>query len=559
MALSQFNITVQDGNLGLVSTAGSENVLKFDVCTKGVPGQFYTFSSLSNVSQNLGLGSGADNVGQHLVTAGGPVSFVPLEPSQPGSIGSVTHVGSGAGAIAVSSAPQAQIRLTIKTAGVNGAAKFLYQVGTDGYSNPVTVPGVADGYSFRVPGTYTVATFGNGSYAANEFYLIDTFGDVTHTGTSPAVTQDSSPIDDYKVTLTVTKSGAAGTARFTYNMDGYNTSPPLLLSTDYAIPNTGVVISASSTFVAGDTYTFQTCGPTFSDSDLIAAAQALNLQVPFSMVHINNKHATATEAASFAADVEEVTAYLFEQAMYVRAMLNCPTSGTVATAAGSLVVNDESIEDAEDAFLNIVDPRIGVGAYDCILPGPISGLKLRRNWSWPTMTRMGAISPATDAAWVQLGGCPTVVAISNDERLNEGLSDAGFTVPCTIVKNPGFFVNQALTMAAKTNSDYSYWTNARVIDLACNTIRQADIGLLNSQVAVSKAGTILESSAKVIDARGNAALAAALVTAVPQQAVAATSQVDRGHVMTDGKLNIAVSVTPYFYARSISVIIGFTI
>ncbi len=50
MATSTFDITVQDGNLGLVSSSGSENVLKFDVCTKGVPGRFQVFNSLTKAS-----------------------------------------------------------------------------------------------------------------------------------------------------------------------------------------------------------------------------------------------------------------------------------------------------------------------------------------------------------------------------------------------------------------------------------------------------------------------------------------------------------------------------
>lgn len=567
MALSNIKFIVSDGNLGIVSPSGAENVVKVGVCTAGVPGTFLVHSNLTNVPKVLGLGALTENVAYALNVSGGPVSSLAITPSQPGSVGSVTHSGTGAGTVTVSKAPHEQVIITIAGGGVNDTATFYFQVGSDGYSAAQIVPGAPDGYTFLVPGTYTVLTFAQGTYVANDYYTISTTGTVTKVGTSPNITQASSPIDDYSVVVTVDATdGGVGTARFTYSLDnGTTVSPPIVTAAKYAIPNSGVVLAFASTFVAGDTYSFLCCGPTFSSSDMLAAIDALNLATPFSLLHVDNKSVSASAAYTFSTIVDEACSTLFDEAMFVRAVCQTPRvgalggfSGSVFTSIGSLGQSTETIASTESAWLNQVSTRIGAGANDCLIASPLNGLVLRRNTAWALMARVGAIDPATDAAELVLGGLQGVSGISDDEALDEGLSDAGFTTLRTWIGRPGFYVNDALTMASKIQSDYSELDDARVIDLACNITRQAALPLIRTKIAANSNGTIQESAAKGIEAKLNNALLAGLVTVQPQQAVGARAIVDRtNNIVSTGTLQITVSVQKFAYAKNITVTIGF--
>ncbi len=176
------------------------------------------------------------------------------------------------------------------------------------------------------------------------------------------------------------------------------------------------------------------------------------------------------------------------------------------------------------------------------------------------MERLCLLEPVLAASWVRLGGVtPSPIAISNNEFLDEGLSDAGFTVPTTIQGRSGVYVNQALTFSFKNNSVYGFFEDARVMDLACTVMYDELVDFLNQVILVNpKTGTIQEQQAKTIETVLNNALKTALINAIPQEASAASAQINRANnILADNTLFVEVDVTPAAHARQIKLTIGF--
>ena len=559
MSLSQVKITVQDGGLGEINGSGDQNVIHVDVATAAVPNQLVTFSSLNNVASSLGLGSGVDDVGYALQQSQGLVSFLGIEPSVPGAIGAVSHNGTGAGTITVSAAPTIQKTIVITSTGVNGVAQYKV-LDVDGYSAAFVVPGNADGYIARIPGTYMHVTFPEGTYTDGYSATISTLGTITTVGSLPSISMVADPIDDYVVSVTITSSGSTGSAKATFSLDGYNTSPQFILSSSYAIPNSGLVLAASGSFVAGDVYSFQTCGPSFADSDLSAALNGLQLVTnEFEMIHVNNKPATLAAAASTAVIIDAACQGLLNVYAPVTASVNVPQNGSVAQSSGSLVVVSGITQTAtEAAFANDASVWVVPCAYDTVIAQPISGLSLRRNFSWMLMGRLAQISGATDAAWVQLGGM-AAVAVSDLENLDEGLSDSGFSTPTQYPRRSGIFVNQATTLSYKNNSDYSYVTNRRVMNDCIKVAYDVLVNFLNSkQLVNSKTGFITQSAANAIEGQVNNAFNAQLIQVADPQCSAAECIVNRmNNILISQTLEVTIVITPFGYGREIELVIGF--
>lgn len=560
MALSQVKITIQDGGLGIVSGDGEQNCIHIDCSTAAVPNTLYTFSSLSNVKSVLGLGEGSDDIGYALQQSQGLVSALFLEPSIAGALGAVSHTGTGSGTITLSAAPDQSILLTVASTGMEGVATMTAQIGAGDTSDPFVIPSAADGYTARVLGSYCSPTYGHGTYTKGDTYIISTSGSITATGTSPSITQTSQPLQSFVGSVSIVSSGSAGTAKAIYSLDGYTFSPTFVLSSTYAIPNSGVILTASGSFVEDDVYSFNTCGPTFSDSDLSAALAALiNVPQEFEMIHCNNKPATLAAAAATAVILDQGCEALLNAYAPCFASVNVPQNGSVAQSAGSLVVLSGVTQAAtETAFANNASVWVTPPAYNCVISAPISGLSLLRNFSWMYMARLCQISGATDAADVSLGGL-TAIAVSDLENLDEGLSDSGFVTPTQIKRKSGFFVNQATTFAYKNNSDFSYITNRRVMNTAIKISYDSLVNYLNSKQLVDpKTGFITPQSANTIENAVNTALASQLVQVADRQCVQATCSINRmNDILADGELQATIVITPYAYGRDIELTIGF--
>lgn len=570
MALPGISEVISDGNLNLVAGNAENAIVKIGVCTSGSPAVLQAFGTQNSMTSALGLGSLSENLAYQLAVAGGPVIALPVEPSSAGSIGSVTHVGSGTGALSISAAPHQSVLIEITSTGALGTGKYKVSLNGDGYSAEQVLP---VGGTARILGSYMVASFTAGTYHSGDGYTFAVDGTASGSGGggSPSISQASSPIDNYDVVVTITKSGAAGTAQATYSLDGgTSVSPPFITSSAYVVPNAGLVLDFSGDFTLGDTYSFQTCGPSFSNTDLAAAFAALEttyLASQYSMISVvqGGSLASAAAAETQASALEVDCDALFNLGVNVRAIAECPTVGSVATVSGNLVVDSADTDTVvETAFQSLSAARVAVCAGDCRLFGPLSGLTLRRNASWVVSARLASIGAATDAGWVQLGGVPGVSLLYRDEFQTQGLNDARFTTLRTIVGDPGFFITTCKTMAS-LGSDYAYMTNARVIDKAATIARQWATPLINSKVPITQnpaavQGSISAGAAQKLDNSLTSVLTAELVNTSPQDAVAARGTVDTNHnVLADGVLPITVAVVPFAYAREIIITLGFAV
>lgn len=574
---------ISDGNLNLVAGSSENTILKIGVCTGnglgtlGVPNTVAAYGSQSVMVSALGAGALVDNLACQLNISGGPVLAMPVNPSQPGSVQATTHAGSGVGRADGYAAVHQAVIIFIKTGGALGAGTFEYNVNLDGYSTPQTLP---SGGTFRVPGTFLVVSFGAGTYVANDVYLFNVDGTVVHSGTGlPTVgVSAASPLDNYYVSIQMLSGGANGTAQFQYALDNSSFSAPQITPSGglYVIPNAGLYVEFTGPHTQGDNYSFLTCGPSFSNTDLTNALNAIPINLPFSMVEVvrGAMLASAASAAIEAATVETALEGLFNTGTSARGVISVPSvngasvvgaglsTGSVSTVSGNLVVDSSDTDAAiKAAFANTSAIRVSAAPGDFLQSSPLTGLVLRRPASWTEAERLAGISAATDGGEVDLGGLPTVVALFRDEALTPGLDIASgqhFTTLRTINGDPGFFLTNVLTLAS-AGSDYQYMTNARVIDRAAQIARSWAIPLINKKVPTTRNPNAVPGSVSAgYASQLNLSLTGTLSNEmVPSDCVAVKGQVDTTHnVLADRILPITVSVQVYAYSAFIDITLG---
>ena len=205
MSLPNVQVTVKDGGLGALPAATSKACVTMGVCSNGVVNALYAFSDVGTLVANMGQGPGVESVAVKLSIAGGPQYFVPVNPSVAGSASAVTHTGGGAATVTVGIAPAVSINIACVVTGALATAQFQFTVNG---GTPFTVLSAASWSStgYLVPGTLTNLVFAAGSYLStatqDTYTMVPTSTTVTHaTGTGPAVTQTSSPMDSYTVLI----------------------------------------------------------------------------------------------------------------------------------------------------------------------------------------------------------------------------------------------------------------------------------------------------------------------------------------------------------------------
>lgn len=579
MALPGVSINVLDGNLGLQPASTSQTMLWMGCCTDLTPNTLSYYGDASTLAGALGAGELLESATYGLKVAGGVLGVMPLNPSTRGGVSAVTKVGTGAETLAVTIAPHKAITITCTTAGALGTAAFTVQLGSAAASQPVTSAASWSSTGYLIPGTYCTVVFTAGSYVAGgtpDIYTISTAGVVAHPqGTGPAVpTFTASPIDYYAPKVSIVTAGALGTMQFTYSLDGTagNTSAAIVSAGSgvYVIPSTGLVLTFTGSSTVGDYFTFTAAGPTYTSTDLSNALTALQTtylaSAQYSMATVVGSIASASAFATQASSLETAAAALFNNGVYVRFFLGCPTTGTVLPNAGSVTV-DSADTDAVviAARQGMSTPHVVPCAGDFAHNSPVSGLSLRRNAVLAAAARAADVEASQNLGWVQAGGILSATSLYRDENATPGFDAAGLTCLRTFAGAGagGIYLADAHTGAAST-SDYYPVTNARVIDRACGIARLAALPLVNSKVPTttrnSLPGVITEKKAQQIEQRINAALQAALVDGSPQDAVATAVVVNRtNNVLSTGQLIIAVAVQPFGYARTVTVNLGMTI
>ncbi len=582
MSLPGVSLTVVDGNLGLQQGSNEQVVLLLGPCTDGTSDTLYSVGNQTTLTNTLGLGKLVEAAGYCLQVGGGPVMCMPIEPNTAGAMSTVTHAGTATGTLTITAAPHKAVTITCVTTGTiaGASAVFTFTVGT-AVSAAVTATAGWSSTGYRIPGTYCTYIFATGTYTgSSDVYTITTAGVISHSAGAGATagTQSASPLDDYQVKVAITTSGtvASGTAQFTYSLDNGNsalggngvTSSNIIVGTSgiYVIPNSGLVATFAGQLDSGDTYTFKTVGPTCSSltSALTALETTYLSQARYAMVGVVQTNVSVTGWATAAATFETAATALFNSGVYVRFMSECPTVGTVF-ASGSSVIVDSADTDAVciAARANVSAAHVLVGAGDCLLTSPVTGLTLRRNTMWVAAGRASSVEASQNLGFVGLGGVTGVVYIFRNETATPGMDAAGFTTLRQINGVPGFYITDAHTCSL-TTSDYYPFTNARVIDIGCTVVRANALPLVNSKIPTttrgSFVGVITEKKAQQIEGIIGGALIVVMVDTQPQNAVAANAVVDREHnILADGNLIIAVAIQPFAYARTVTVYIGLAV
>lgn len=585
MSLPGVVVNVLNGNLGLAAATGEKSIIYAGVSTGGVPNTLSSYGDITVMESAQGFGQVLEAAAYGLETSGSQIAILNLPPSVTGALTAVTHSGTGTGTITVSSAPHATITVRIAATGALGTATATFQVGSGAISAPVTLP---TGHTYLVPGTYCTLTFPTHTYTTPEFYTISTLGVVTYNvngsgGSDGSVTQASSPIDAFTPTITIGTGGAIGTAQLTYSLDGTsgNTSASIVSAAAYALPNTGICLSLSGTFTAGDVYTFKAVGPTYSNADLVTALGLLEttyISAVYSLVAVIGLEAAAASDTGSAwatqcGSLETVALALFNLGIYVRFLNGAPTLGSVTggSSGGTYTINTGATDAAlETTRAGVSAPHVGACAGDEDITSVINGLTFRRNAIFGVAARTVAVEASQSIGFVGLGGVPSVTKLYRDETATPGLDAVGFitmrSFPGSVATGgglPGFFITDGHTMDV-TTSDYYPLTNARVIDLGCTIARGSALGLVNSKIPTTTrnglVGVITEVRAQQIDSRITSALTTALVNTDPADAVAAKATVSRTHnILADGDLIIGVAIQPFAYARLVTINIGLAV
>ncbi len=572
MSLPGFSLVISDGNLGLSQGSGPQGICILGVSLGGVVNQLYSFGDIGTLTGTLVGGRGAE-LAAYCLKVGGPLYYMPLNPSVRGGVSTPAKVGSATGTLAVTLAPQQSITATVVTGGALGTAAVAFTLGSGAPSAPVLSNASWSSTGFQVPGTQTVVTFPAGTYALTDVYTVSTAGVIAHpAGTGPTIaTIASSPVDDYTPTVAITLGGALGVAQMTYSLDGTagNTSSTVTIpgSGVYAIPGTGLVLTFAATQTAGDYWTFNCAAPTFGNADLNTALGLVNTtylaQAQFAMAAVDGGAASASAWATQVGTLETAAIALFSNGVYLTSFSGCPTVGTVLPNGSGGVLVDTADTDTVviTARGTIAAPDVVPCAGDALMTSAISGLSLRRNALWAAAARASRVEASKNIGAVADGGLTAVSKLYRDENATPAFDAAGITSLRTFAGAGanGFYVTDAHT-GALSSSDYYPLTNARVIDRASGIVRSVALAYTNAKIQTKAGGVITEKAAQKIESAITAALVGQLVLGFPQDAVAAKAVVNRtNNLLGTSQLLITASITPFGYSRQVIVTLGMAI
>jgi len=544
------NFNILDGQLGQLPASIANAVLHAGVCANGTPNTVYGFGDGPTASATLGPGPLTENVAD-TVNVAGACFACPINPSVAGSMGAVAHVGTGAGTVTPSLAPAVQVQIKIILGGASGTFKYALSVNGGAYGPTIT--SAAGVNTVPVPGTLTVLTLADQVYTVNAVWTISTAGAISLSGTGTVgwVTQASSPLDAYDLFVAVTASGALGAAQVTVSVDGQggnSTSAAILVPGGgvYVVPNTGIVLTFASAFVAGDTYESIATPAGFSGGDVTAMLTAVgNSPNKFILVHVAGEGANTAAAVSLAATVDtSMTAFQLAY-RYVFGVIENPDGESDATI--------------EAGWASFGSDRIMVCCTDVLHISSLSGELIRRNCATPIVSRLAATNPSVDPGWVGGGALKNVKSIFRDEAKTPGFALNRITCMTTQPTKTGFFSSTGLMMASP-GSDYASVMNRRVMDVACTAAAGALINNVNQALQVDAVtGGIYDPDAEAIEGFVEAQINAVLLSPSPPDiSKPAQATINKTEpILETGDFTIAIGITPKGYAHRINVNIGF--
>jgi hypothetical protein len=453
---------------------------------------------------------------------------MPAAPDVAGGVSDVTQVGSGSGAIAVSVAPHKTIDVICSTGGTLGTAAFQFSVDGGAFSLPVVSQGSGP-WLYRVPGTYCTLSFSADTYVATKILNVAIDGAVTPgTAWVGTVTQVSSPIDSYEVFVTVLRAGAPGVASLLISLDqGRTALPSTIIPTTgtLVIGGTGLVLTCSSTFVKGETYSFVAKGPTPSDNSLDAAMDALKAlkHVQFTQVHLIWMPANVSTSDSLRTGLQASLDDAFNNfQLDWDGMTECP-SASGALGYGDVVMDgSDAVRDVDDDDATIIAARGDdsnrvaghVASYPMI--SPLTARRPARPLGWAAAYRYVDTDPRDDLSALQPAGpLPIFIpagltSIGRDEYETPALDDIQFNTARTYRGRSGVFFSITSGGAGwkNTTQNAAYQDKGfmRLVNSAVARLRPVAQDLIGQRPATNADGTIEERAAKAYDTKFDGAL-----------------------------------------------------
>lgn len=378
-------------------------------------------------------------------------------------------------------------------------------------------------------------------------------GSVTKVGTGNSVltTTSSTPLDSYQVQALIVQGGtnpAAGTGTFKWSLDGgrtFSAETALPSNGIYAIPGAGVTLNFSAaSLVAGDLYSFGTTGPTFDNTALAAAMDALlgDLSEWFAVWAVGVP-ADSTAQAALYATLDSKLATAESSYRFARGYIN------------SFDDIDANLKTAIQALS--VSKRAGIVAGFHELTSVVSTYQYKREQAYSYVARLASVGPEIDPGETDtLGPLPLVVSLDRDERKTPNLDQYGYTTLRSHLGLAGFYVTSGKLNAGPT-SDFQFIQYGRVMDIAARAVRIAQLKYLNKPFRVNPDGTVLEADARAAENELTQALKE--VTVTRGRATAAIVTVDRTiNMLSTQVLKVKYRILPLAYAKFIQGEIAFS-
>lgn len=515
------NVTSGGGKTGAGASALARVVIALGVCTDGLVNTLYNVASSKAIAA-LGGGPLLEYASKLLLHGANNVYLAVVTPSAAGAVGSVVQAGSGAvgtGTVVVSVGPWKAIKIKCTLGGTVGTMKVRFSLdGGVTYGAEFTSSDTGGGsYAVLVPGTFTTVSFAAATYVVNKTCTIGVDGSVTNGALwVGVVTQVSSPLDSYNALISVVTAGALGVAVVSPSLDGgLTTLPNIAIPTGgvVVIPNTGLVLTFASTFVAGNTYAFPCSPPGFSTSDLNACVNAVRVLTnapQVALLHCTYLPNTAAGAIAIASALEtQCASAKVNNSKFWQAMSECPSAaaGDVIVDAGAAVVDSadtDAVIRAAREGMTFDYTSVFVATQE--MPSGLSGFSLRRPVGWGIAARYVEADPREDVSDVGRGPLDFIVpnnTLHRDDLTSATpLFDAQFNTLKTYPGRTGAYLTleEGGTGWRNMTVDPNFQDAGavRVLNLFLNGLNFRSQKYLGSHQDTNADGTIAEGTRQVI-------------------------------------------------------------
>ncbi len=346
---------------------------------------------------------------------------------------------------------------------------------------------------------------------------------------------------------------------YVFTLDGYNYSQEsrkIVTTGDLTIPNSGLTVSFTGVFTAGDIYSKQLVGPKIATGNLDDAFLKIqDYPVVMQNVFVYDGLTSASSATLSFGTLKGELVSAANKYKWMRAIMDFgstePNKATVVTAIGTVECDRISpVCDAAQVFSALqregfVVPKLGlvVGYAADVATALIS----------------------EDPGQVNRGSVVGIYKLENDEAANpRGLDAAKIVTGRKLAGVSGIYITHS-HLNSTVGSDFRYIQHGRVMDEACRVAYAAQAQFLLSPVRVTNTGSISFQDKAKFEGPVNAALQDALLAPINSAGtkghVSALSYFidDSNNILTTETLITTITIRPLGYIGSISTTIGFSV